>query len=70
MRNNDAGSSSSQPMGRGAGLDMTKQKYLKAAMSQPVKWLNANLLRPSAEQKPIHLALIRIAIRRKLIKGA
>jgi hypothetical protein len=57
-------------MGRGEGLDMTKQKYLKAAMSQPVKWLNANLLRPSAEQKPIHLALIRIAIRRKLIKGA
>jgi hypothetical protein len=53
----------------GGVFQMTKQRYLKAAMSQPIEWLKDNLLRPSAEQKPIHLALIRIAIKRKLIRG-
>jgi len=48
---------------------MTKQRYLKAAMSQRIEWLRANLLSPSAGQKPIHLTLIRIAIKRKLSKG-
>jgi hypothetical protein len=44
---------------------MTNQEYLLAAMAQPLKWLESNVLNPSAKQKPIHIALIKIAIRRK-----
>jgi hypothetical protein len=44
---------------------MTKKEYLSLALVQSIDWLESNALNPSAKQKPIHIALIKIAIRRK-----
>lgn len=44
---------------------MSKQKYLSLALSLPVEWLRDCAAKPSPHMRPIHLALVRIAVRRK-----
>ena len=43
---------------------MSKRKYLSLAMEQPISWLTDCVNHPSTAMLPIHVALIRIAIRR------
>jgi hypothetical protein len=42
---------------------MTKRKLYNLALTQPIEWLKSNLKNPSPYQRPIHLAIIRLAIR-------
>ena len=42
---------------------MSKRKFYSLALCQPIEWLKINLNNPSQYQSPIHLALIRLAIR-------
>jgi hypothetical protein len=42
---------------------MKKRDYYRLCLRQPVDWLQSNLDNPSQYQTPIHLALIRLAIR-------
>jgi hypothetical protein len=44
---------------------MTKRKYLAACMSQSVKWLESVAANPSPSMRPIHVALVRLALRYK-----
>jgi hypothetical protein len=42
-----------------------KRAYYRLCIAQPIDWLRANLINPNPYQRPIHLALIRLAIRNK-----
>jgi hypothetical protein len=42
---------------------MKKRNFYRLCLRQPVEWLQSNLNNPGPYQKPIHLALIRLAIR-------
>jgi hypothetical protein len=42
-----------------------KRKYFTAAMQQDVKWLVAATANPSPYMRPIHIALGKLAIRKK-----
>lgn len=44
---------------------MARRAYLDLLMRQPAKWLRASAANPTAHMRPIHIALHRIAIRRK-----
>ena len=44
---------------------MTKREYLYRAMQQDITWLKACAAHPSVYMRPIHVALIKIAVRRK-----
>lgn len=44
---------------------MNKRQYLSLCMSQSENWLRLCASEPSPYMRPIHLALIRLAIRRK-----
>jgi hypothetical protein len=43
----------------------TRRQYLALALAQPVDWLKFCAARPGPYMRPIHVTLIRIAIRRK-----
>jgi hypothetical protein len=43
---------------------MPKRKLYNLALTQPIEWLKSNLINPSLYQRPIHLAIIRLAIRK------
>lgn len=45
---------------------MTKSQYLNICMGQPTDWLELCAANPSFGMKPIHIAIVRIAIRRKI----
>lgn len=45
---------------------MNKRQYLSIAMGQTAKWLEACIAEPSKSMRPIHIALLRIALRRKV----
>jgi hypothetical protein len=45
---------------------MTKQMYLAICEQQSIKWLQNCDARPSIGQTPMHRALVKIALRRKL----
>ena len=42
---------------------MKKREYYRLCLRQPIDWLRLNLNNPGPYQKPIHLSLIRLAIR-------
>ena len=44
---------------------MSKQQYLALGLSMPLEWLRDCAARPSPYMRPIHLALVKIAVRRK-----
>lgn len=44
---------------------MSRRAYFGLLMAQPVEWLLASAANPTAHMRPIHVALHRIAIRRK-----
>lgn len=44
---------------------LTKQQYLDALLRQSVTWISGSLASPSPSMRPIHIALHRIALRRK-----
>lgn len=44
---------------------MNRREYLLACMGQPADWLKAQLADPSPGMRPVHLVLIRIALKRK-----
>ncbi len=46
----------------------SKRSYLALCLAQPLSWLIDCANHPSAEMRPIHVALVRIAVRRN--KGA
>lgn len=46
-----------------------KRTYFDLAMQQPADWLRAALAKPTPHQRPIHLALIALALRHKLAGG-
>jgi hypothetical protein len=43
---------------------MTKREYLNLCLRQPAWWLSASAANPSPSMRPIHVALIKIALRR------
>ena len=43
---------------------MSKSEYVRACMEQPAEWLRQCAADPSAHMRPIHVALIRVALRR------
>jgi len=45
---------------------MTKSKYIELAMKQPIHWLISCANDPSNHMRPIHVKLLKIAIRRKM----
>lgn len=45
---------------------MSKRDYLRLCERQPLYWLERCVVDPGPYMKPIHVALIRLAIRRKL----
>jgi hypothetical protein len=49
----------------GANNMTPKRKYFTAAMQQDVKWLVAATNDPSPYMRPIHIALGKLAIRKK-----
>jgi hypothetical protein len=46
-------------------MKTSKSKYLELCMTQDSDWLRACAADPSKYMRPIHLALIRIALRRR-----
>ncbi len=44
---------------------MTRSRYFNFCMAQPIKWLKACAANPSPSMKPRHVALVRLAIRKK-----
>lgn len=44
---------------------MSRRAYLGLLMAQPLDWLVASAANPTAHMRPVHIALHRIAIRRK-----
>ena len=44
---------------------MTKLKYLQICMDQDINWLKKCALNPSVYMSSTHLAIVKIAIRRK-----
>ena len=44
---------------------MTKRAYLDLCMQQSVAWLTKCAASPSHGMRPVHIALVRIALRRK-----
>lgn len=42
-----------------------KRQYLNLAMQQPIDWLRASVVSPTAYMTPMHVALVGLAIRRK-----
>ena len=44
---------------------MSKQQYLTRCLSMPLEWLKDCAASPSPYMRPIHLALVKIAIKRK-----
>ena len=47
------------------GAVMKKQAYLKLCLSMPLEWLKSCVENPSPYMRPIHSAIIKIAMRRK-----
>jgi len=45
---------------------MNKREYLKIAMGLPLDWLKQCANEPSKHMRPIHIALIRLAIRKRV----
>lgn len=45
---------------------MSKRDYLRFCMQQSIDWLHWCASDPSPFMRPIHVALVRIAIRRKI----
>jgi len=45
---------------------MTKRQYLALCQQQSAKWLSECAANPSASMKPIHVALVRIALRQSV----
>jgi len=45
---------------------MTKSEYVESAMKQPIQWLINCANDPSDHMRPIHVKLLKIAIRRKM----
>lgn len=46
-------------------MSNARRAYLNRCLQQPVEWLEQCAANPSKYMRPIHVALIRIAIRRK-----
>lgn len=42
-----------------------KRRYFELAMQQPIDWLRASAANPSPYMTPMHVALVRLAVRRK-----
>lgn len=45
---------------------MDKRKFLAVCMQQDIAWLKGCASSPSPYMRPLHVALVRIAIRRKI----
>ena len=46
-------------------MKTAKRKLFEACMNQPVKWLEASADAHNPNHRPIHKAIIRLAIRKK-----
>lgn len=55
-----------EPPGKLAPQGLSKRAYLNHCLEQPVSWLTSAANNPSPGMRPIHVALCRIAIRRKV----
>jgi len=47
---------------------MSKRQYFNIAMSLPLDWVASCAANPSASMRPIHIALMRLAIRKRTRK--
>lgn len=43
---------------------MSKTAYVRICMEQPPEWLHECAANPSSHMRPLHVALIRVALRR------